>query len=87
MDTTGADLAPVETDWAFSGLFFISWLVVGNFMALNLFVGAIVDNFRTIRKQVGCTLPPIGSQMTSLLTTPCGHPHTDAHLPYTCLVW
>ena len=48
----GVDVAPVPTDWSWSGLFFVVWILVGNFMALNLFVGAIVDNFISLRAEV-----------------------------------
>jgi len=51
MDSVGIDVAPVRTDWSFSGLFFIAWLLVGTFMALNLFVGAIVENFSRLSKE------------------------------------
>ena len=51
MDAVGIDKTPVATDWSWSGLYFIAWLLVGNFMCLSLFVGAIVDNFRRIRAE------------------------------------
>jgi hypothetical protein len=51
MDATGVDQPPVPTDWSWTALYFLLWLLVGNFMALNLFVGAIVDNFQTTRRE------------------------------------
>ena len=49
MDAVAKDVAPVPTDWSWSGLYFVLWILLGNFMALNLFVGAIVDNFISLR--------------------------------------
>jgi hypothetical protein len=49
MDTVGVDEPPVPTDWSWTGLYLVAWLLVGNLMALSLFVGAIVDNFGKIR--------------------------------------
>jgi len=51
MDAVGPDLKPQPTDWSMTALYFILWLLVGNLMALSLFVGAIVDNFRQIRSR------------------------------------
>ena len=51
MDATGVDTAPVRTDWSAASLFFIAWMLVGTFIALNLFIGAIVDSFSAIRAE------------------------------------
>jgi len=45
MDATGVDMAPTRNDSSSASAFFLLWMVVGSFVALNLFVGAIVDNF------------------------------------------
>jgi len=60
MDTVGVDVPPVPTAWAFSGLYFIAWILIGNFVSVNLFVGAIVDNFISLRSE---------SDGSALLTT------------------
>ena len=39
MDVTGIGLAPVRNDHSFNSFFFIAWMIVGSFVALNLFVG------------------------------------------------
>eukprot|EP01048_Picozoa_sp_COSAG05_P003861 COSAG05_NODE_189_length_14633_cov_44.869134_4_plen_1996_part_00 len=36
---------PVQAQAFSSVAFFISWLIVGNFFVLNLFVGAVIDNY------------------------------------------
>ena len=51
MDAVGIGEAPVRTDWSPSALFFIAWTLVGAFIAINLFIGAIVDSFCEIRAQ------------------------------------
>ena len=45
MDATGVGMAPQRNDFSPASLFFLAWMIVGSFVALNLFVGAIVDNF------------------------------------------
>lgn len=49
MDAVGVDVAPVRTDWSAASLFFLAWMLIGTFIALNLFIGAIVDTFSSIR--------------------------------------
>ena len=44
MDATEVDVAPVRNDFSPMSAYFLGWMVVGAFIALNLFVGAIVDN-------------------------------------------
>ena len=51
MDSKGVDVAPRRTDFSPFAIYFIVWIFIGSFMALNLFVGAIVDNFRSIRAE------------------------------------
>ena len=51
MDATGVDQAPVRNDFGGASTFFVAWMIVGCFVALNLFVGAIVDNFTRIKKE------------------------------------
>lgn len=49
MDVVDVDVAPVRNDHSPNSIYFIMWMIVGNFVALNLFVGAIVDNFTRIK--------------------------------------
>ncbi len=51
MDAEDVDVAPVRKDWSASAIYFLAWQVIGTFMALNLFVGAIVDSFSTMRRE------------------------------------
>ena len=51
MDVQGVDVAPRRNDHSFNSFFFIIWMIVGSFVALNLFVGAIVDNFTRIKSE------------------------------------
>mmetsp|Transcript_21575 Transcript_21575/g.48094 ORF Transcript_21575/g.48094 Transcript_21575/m.48094 type:complete len:116 (+) Transcript_21575:1342-1689(+) len=34
-------------------MFFVFWIIVGNFFILNLFVGVIIDNFNMIKEELG----------------------------------
>ena len=40
MDATGVDMAPVRNDRSPAAAYFIAWMIVGCFVAINLFVGA-----------------------------------------------
>ena len=40
MDATGVDMAPVRNDRSPAAVYFIAWMIVGCFVAINLFVGA-----------------------------------------------
>ena len=51
MDVKGVDIAPERNDHSPNSIFLISWMVIGCFVALNLFVGAIVDNFTRIKHE------------------------------------
>lgn len=32
-------------------LIFVTWIIIGNFLVLNLFVGVIIDNFNVIKEK------------------------------------
>ena len=51
MDATAPGHGPERNDFSPAALFFILWMFVGSFIALNLFVGAIVDNFTRIKAE------------------------------------
>eukprot|EP00966_Prymnesium_polylepis_P063177 1466523-Prymnesium_polylepis.2 len=51
MDIVGPGHAPVRNDTSGLSLFFIAWMFVGSFFALNLFVGVVVDNFNRIKSE------------------------------------
>ena len=49
MDVVGPGIAPERNDHSPYSLFFISWLIIGTFTMMNLFVGVTVDNFVKVR--------------------------------------
>eukprot|EP00965_Chrysotila_dentata_P002125 70091-Pleurochrysis_carterae.AAC.1 len=49
MDATTPGHAPERDDFSPAALFFILWMFIGGFLALNLFVGTIVDTFTRIK--------------------------------------
>ena len=51
MDTTSKGHAPVRNDFSAFSLYWLAWMFLGSFIALNLFVGAIVDNFNAIKAE------------------------------------
>jgi len=51
MDAVGPGAAPQRNDFSSASLFFVAWIFFGGFFALNLFVGAIVDNFTRIKAE------------------------------------
>ena len=50
MDSVGPGVAPERNDTNPVALYFIVWIFIGSFFAMNLFVGVIVDNFNQICK-------------------------------------
>ena len=51
MDAVAPGVAPVRNDSNPVALYFILWIFVGSFFAMNLFVGVIVENFNKISKE------------------------------------
>ena len=51
MDSTGPGQAPVRNDSSPASAYFIAWMIVGCFVAINLFVGVVVDNFSRMQKE------------------------------------
>ena len=51
MDAKGVGIAPERNDYSGAAVFFLMWMIVGSFLSINLFVGAIVDNFNRIKKE------------------------------------
>ena len=51
MDVVGLDQPPARNDFSPLVLYFIAWMFVGSFVALNLFVGVVVDNFARIQAE------------------------------------
>ena len=52
VDSTGIDMQPIRDyspGWIY---FFIFYTVTSNFLAVNLFVGVVIDNFNSMKKQV-----------------------------------
>uniref|UniRef100_A0A0G4H9N8 Calcium-channel protein CCH1 n=1 Tax=Chromera velia CCMP2878 TaxID=1169474 RepID=A0A0G4H9N8_9ALVE len=52
MDARGIGLQPKENVQPWMSLYFLAFMVVGNFFAINLFVGVIIDNFTQMRKEM-----------------------------------
>jgi len=69
MDVRGVDVAPERNDHSANSLFFIAWMIVGSFVALNLFVGAIVDNFTRIKQETegSATMTPEQQQWVNAM--------------------
>ena len=64
MAATGPGQAPVRNDYSPAALFTISWMFVGAFIALNLFIGAIVETFNSIAAETGAgSATMTGSQL------------------------
>jgi hypothetical protein len=47
VDTAGIDMEPIRNNNIFWVYIFIAFMVMGNFMCVNFFVGAICDNVST----------------------------------------
>ena len=49
MDAVGVGVAGGRNDFSPMAFYWVAWMFIGSFIALNLFVGAIVDNFVRIK--------------------------------------
>ena len=83
MDVRGVDVAPERNDFSPNSIFFISWMIVGCFVALNLFVGAIVDNFTRIKAESdgSATMTPEQQQWVSAMKSSSTSPSKGARAP------
>lgn len=62
VDATGVDMQPIRdhsVGWVF---FFILYMVVGSFFAMNLFVGVVIDNFNRMKEELGDNVLMTASQ-------------------------
>ena len=48
--TNGARMEPIRDNNFFWALFFVLFMLLGSYLILNLFVGVVVDNFNSVRK-------------------------------------
>eukprot|EP01130_Rhizamoeba_saxonica_P005167 TRINITY_DN2068_c0_g2_i3.p1 TRINITY_DN2068_c0_g2~~TRINITY_DN2068_c0_g2_i3.p1 ORF type:complete len:1529 (+),score=204.90 TRINITY_DN2068_c0_g2_i3:524-4588(+) len=52
IDVTGTNLNPVRNSRPENALYFIVFILVGSFFCMNLFIGAVIDNFSRIKMRV-----------------------------------
>ena len=52
MDAKGVDLAIARTEWSPAAIYFILWMLIGTFIAVNMIIGAITDRFSTLRQEL-----------------------------------
>ena len=72
MDAQGPGLGPKRNDFSAAALFSIAWMFIGCFFSLNLFVGAIVDEFSKIKSEndgVSATMTPEQQQWVETMKT------------------
>ena len=65
MDSPVADgLHRHRNDGSFASLYFVVWMFVGSFFAMQLFVGVVVDQFNAIKaeKDGSATMTPAQAQ-------------------------
>ena len=69
MDATEPGKAPVRNDFSPASVFFLAWMIVGCFISINLFVGAIVDIFTRIKQETdgSATMTPEQQQWADSL--------------------
>ena len=48
--SNGARMEPIRDNQFFWALFFVLFMLLGSYLILNLFVGVVVDNFNSVRK-------------------------------------
>jgi hypothetical protein len=74
MDARGVGVAPVRNDASPAAAFFLAWMIVGCFVAINLFVGATL---------AAPPLQPRARALQPYVWAP--PPHVRALQPYPCL--
>ena len=52
VDVTTYHQQPARDNSPYYGLFFVAFIVVGNFFILNLFVGVVIDNFNRLKESL-----------------------------------
>lgn len=69
VDTTGIDMQPIRDNspqWIFFCIFF---MLVGSYLAMNLFVGVVIDNFNKMRAKVDGNLAFLTPQQQEWIKT------------------
>ena len=51
VDAVGVDKQPIRDHNPLAALFYVFFIIIGGFFALNLFVGVVIDNFNDIRQE------------------------------------
>ena len=70
MDASGVDQAPVrEANQVVAGIYFVLFVIICSFFALNLFTGVVIDNFNKLKQEYG--------------THTHTHTHTQTHRAHT----
>ena len=52
MDAKGVDVATARTEWSPAAIYFILWMLIGTFIAVNMIIGAITDKFSALRHEL-----------------------------------
>jgi hypothetical protein len=53
ISVVGIDRVPIRNYQLFTGLFYVFFIIVGNFFVLNLFVGVVISNFNREKERIG----------------------------------
>jgi len=53
IDSRGIDLQPIVNNSQYWSLYFISFVFIGSFFIINLFVGIVVDSFSKEKDKLG----------------------------------
>ena len=52
-DATAIDYQPVENYNKYMALYFISYMIIGSYLMINLFVGVVFESFRKEKNNIG----------------------------------
>lgn len=55
-DSVGIDKQPIENYNQFMALYFITYIIIGSYMMLNLFVGVVFESFKKEKNRIGFIL-------------------------------
>ena len=68
MDSNEPGMAAIRNDYDLASLFAVSWMLLGSFFALNLFVGVVIDQFNRIKAETDGSATMTPAQMQWVVT-------------------
>lgn len=52
-DATGIDQSPIQNNNKYVAIYFVSYIIIGSYIMLNLFVGIVFESFKKEKERIG----------------------------------